>query len=69
MSTSPDDQHRVEIYQRTDGLYGFLEGMRAKTYDGVPCWTPAWPSPDPICESAEIAEREARTQIEWLNPS
>jgi hypothetical protein len=62
-----DGERRVEIYERDDGLFSFTEDMRALTYDGEPCWTPVWPSPSPICDSAETAESEALARVDWLS--
>ena len=65
---SADGEHRVQIFKRADGLFGFSEDVRADDADGERCWIP-WPSPSSICGSAEIAEAEARARIDWLGDS
>jgi hypothetical protein len=68
--TSPDDQRRIQIFRREDGLFSFREDNRVTDWDGNACWAPigsARTSSLPIFDSAEAAEREARSRIRWLS--
>jgi hypothetical protein len=66
----PDGRHRVDIFMRDDGFFGFME---LKHYERPEreYWAPLGPYRTTITETAEAAEREARASIDWLiqNPS
>jgi hypothetical protein len=65
--SNPAETLRLHIIRRDDGLFGFIQEKQADD-DGV--WTGVWialePSGSPICDSAEAAEREAESRVEWL---
>jgi hypothetical protein len=62
--TRPDGQHRVDIFMRDDGFFGFVE---LKYYERPQrqYWA-SLPSRNTITATAEAAEREARASIDWL---
>jgi hypothetical protein len=64
---SKDGERRIEFYERDDHRFGFIESMRTVTLDGEPAWTPAWPSPSPICDTFDTAKSEAAARINWLS--
>ena len=63
------NKRRVRIYQRTDGAYSFVE----EKFSDEPleqCWLPqTWRRSIPICDSFEIALREAKGRVDWLAES
>ena len=61
---SADAEHRLQIYERDDGLFSFSLDMRVQTYDGEDAWSPLISGP--ICDSVETAEREAYSRTEWI---
>jgi hypothetical protein len=58
-------QRRVEIYQRTDGSFGFEE-WRFGTEDEEQCWFPVGRYSCAIIDTLENAEKEARSRVYWL---
>jgi hypothetical protein len=60
-----DGLRRARIFQRDDGLFSFDEAFLGRDWNGEPRWV-ALPSYSSFCETAEIAEREARAAISWL---
>jgi hypothetical protein len=60
-------RHRLLIFRRDDGRFGFSAEEQTLDLDGRSCWTPSWPSDSPICDSSETAEREARARVPWLS--
>lgn len=61
---SSDGRYRVDIFRREDGLFGFREMAH---YDGPEgsYWAPL-PPYKTITDTAERAEREARSCVPWL---
>ena len=60
---------RVEIFQRTEGTFGFAEyhWLEEDTPTGIyPYWSPLRPDSLAIFDTAERAEQEARSRVEWL---
>ena len=56
---------RVLIVKRSSGFFGFEE----EYWSNEPreqTWCPVYQSSFGIFEDAEVAEREARTRVEWL---
>jgi hypothetical protein len=64
---SADGQRRLQLIERDDGYFSFSAEERALNAHSQPCWTPIWPHDYPICETAEIAEREAVARVDWLD--
>jgi hypothetical protein len=60
----PDQQRRVRIYQRDDGLFSFDESVRISSSDEG-AWGPLAPYAS-FCDTAEAAEREALATIPWM---
>jgi hypothetical protein len=60
---SADGKHRLEVFQRRDGHYGFV-GVSQLTEDGETFWTETDFSG--IHDSADSAEREAILAIPWM---
>ena len=60
------NKRRVRIFQRDDGAYSFVE----EKFSDEPleqCWIPqTWRRSLPICDSFEIALREAKGRVDWL---
>ncbi len=73
--THPDGKRRVLIVQRANGLFGFEEQHLVRVYDeklypdrNEMVWSPSLDRCSfPICDNPEMAEREARGRIAWLN--
>jgi hypothetical protein len=61
----PDQQRRVQIYRRNDGLFSAVEEQRMRDRDGEPYWRP-FPPFAAACDSPEAAERQARSAVRWL---
>lgn len=61
----PDEQRRVQIYRRKDGLFSFLEEQRVRSQDGGWSWRP-FPPFTALGDSPEASERQARVTIGWL---
>jgi hypothetical protein len=61
-----DGQRRILIIQRSDGNFGFIEELRVHSLKDQERWTKLF-SHSTICETADIAEREARGAIDWLS--
>jgi hypothetical protein len=61
---SPDGQYCIEIFKRDDGFFGFVEMKHYKRAEGN-FWALFGPH-STITDTAEAAEREARTTISWL---
>jgi hypothetical protein len=61
----PDGGHRVIIFRRPDGLYGFGEQYLAKSDSAPSQWVLLW-AEKTVCDTAETAEREARAAFPWL---
>ena len=67
-----DGQRRVDIFKRDDGFFGFVELKHYQREEGDnwssrSYWAPVGPPFETITETLEIAEREARSTIAWLN--
>jgi hypothetical protein len=62
---SANGQRRVEIFERDDGQFSFVEEKLYALPDGSAVWGP-FGSRLSICDSAVTAEREARSRIAWL---
>jgi len=69
--TNADGKMRIDFFKRDDGHFVFVE-MRRNTRDNPndiwsdpESWSPL-PGPSSIFETLEIAEREAKSQIAWL---
>jgi len=60
-----DGDRRVNIYQRDDGQFSFVEEQLTRPDFGDPCWIPASRSIS-LCNSSETAEDEAKSRIDWL---
>ena len=61
---SPDELKRVEIYRRDNGTFGFEEWQ----WDADDkCWIPLGRYSQPVVDSAERAETEARGRVSWLS--
>jgi hypothetical protein len=60
---SADRKHRLEVFQRPDGNYGFV-GLSQFTESGRTFWTPTEGSG--IYETADMAEQEAVVAIPWM---
>ena len=62
---SRDKLHRVLIVQRPNGHYGFEE----EYFSQEPleqCWVRTGQYPLAICDTPELAEREARGRVDWM---
>jgi hypothetical protein len=64
--TSGDGTRRLDFHQRDDDHFSFMEFKAISDVRSPGGWTPAWPSPLPICDTLETAEREAALRIPWL---
>jgi hypothetical protein len=62
---SPDGKRRVQIYQREDGLFAFVEEKRVSDRDGEARWRP-YPFFAAHCDSVEASEQQARAAIGWV---
>jgi hypothetical protein len=60
---SVDRKHRLDIYQRSDGHFGYA-GVSLVTEDGETYWAPSDLSG--IHETAEGAERDAMAEVPWM---
>jgi hypothetical protein len=61
--TKPDGSHRVEIFRRLDGTFGFEESQ----WDGdESCWVPFGRYSESFTPSQEEALREAHGRVAWL---
>jgi hypothetical protein len=60
---SADNKHEVEVYQRADGLFGYV-GHSEYVDGGDTYWTPTELSG--IYDSVEAAERGALADLLWL---
>jgi hypothetical protein len=62
---APDGKRRVTIFCRNDAMYGFVEEVWYvdEYVDGV--WLEV-PDSLSLCETQEIAEREAYERVPWL---
>jgi hypothetical protein len=59
-------KRRVTIFQRDDGAWSFLE-EKFSDYELEQCWLPQTRRRSiPICDSFEIALREAKGRVDWL---
>lgn len=68
--THPDGLRRVAIVCHPSGRFGFEEEtlIRETIYDGSDHdhWQPVTEDSFAVCDTAETAEREARSRIPWL---
>lgn len=64
---SADGHRRVQIYERVDGLFSFVEEKWYLPELGDACWVAVPPGRSSLCSSADDAEREARGRIRWLS--
>jgi hypothetical protein len=62
---SSDSDHRVEIIRRATGIYLYQEFYFSR-HPGEMFWTRVKQKPPGIYESAEHAESEARSNVDWL---
>lgn len=62
--TSPDGRCRLDIFRRQDGLFGFRQMVRYERPQGS-YWAPSVLHKT-ITDTAERAEREARSCVPWL---
>jgi len=60
---SVDGFHRVAIFRRQNGLFGYAQERLVKEADTT-YWEPSGESG--IYETAEAAEQSARSEIAWL---
>lgn len=67
----PVAQRRVAILRHPSGRFGFEEEalVRETIYDGSEHahWRPVTDDSFAVCDTAETAEKEARSRIAWLN--
>jgi hypothetical protein len=71
----PNGQQRVLIVQRENATFGYEEEQRVHVYEDDEMrakwpemfWSRSGQYPLCICETAEIAEREARGAVPWLD--
>jgi hypothetical protein len=66
-----DGQRRVDIFERGDGTYYFVEMRHYHREEGdlwspLTYWSPVGGSPSGFYETLEIAELEVRSKIAWL---
>jgi len=59
-------KRRVHIFKRENGTFGFEEEYWSDD-EFERCWIPAGRQMFSICDSQEIALREARGRIGWLS--
>jgi len=60
---------RVDIFQRADGTFGFIEYHWTEEETPVTThrfWNPVGPRSAPRIDTAERAEQEARGRVGWL---
>jgi len=70
---SPNEERRVDFFERDDGFFDFVEMRRYHREDGdlwspPMYWSPVSSRFASVCETLQIAEREARSIISWLKP-
>lgn len=58
-----DGTKKIEIFRRDNGTFGFQE-LVFLTQERA--WTPFNQRANPICDSLERAESEARERVDWL---
>ena len=61
--TRPDGQRRVEVFERSDGTFGFEEWQFGAEEQA---WFPCGLYSRAFLDSAEAALREARARVRWL---
>lgn len=59
-------KHRVIIFRRDDGTFGFMDEMYSEEPDEMG-WMPRGRYSECICDSLEAAEKEARGRVDWLS--
>lgn len=64
---SPDGTRKVQIFQRSDGSFGF-KSFRFSDDPLELCWIPHGRYSECFAPTAEAAEREARGRVDWLIP-
>jgi hypothetical protein len=58
-----DGLRRVDVFVRSNGTFGFTELV----WDAEDrAWCPFGRYSDAVCDSAELAESEARGRVSWL---
>jgi hypothetical protein len=62
-----DGRREVRIVRNSDGSFGFEE-WRIYAYPGGEAWSPTGPPTRTFADTAETAEREARSRVDWLIP-
>jgi len=62
---SPDKKHKVEIFQRTDGSFGF-EALKYSDDHYEKCWIPYGKFSLCYTDNEKTAEEEAHDRVEWL---
>ncbi len=65
---SSDRLRKVIIFERDEGAFGFQSWYFSKDPLEM-TWIPDGPVTEPICDSAETAEREARGRVWWMSES
>jgi hypothetical protein len=60
-----DGKHKVEIFQRDSGSYGFTV-LRWSDEPTEMCWLPFGRFSECVAPDPETAEAEARSRVEWL---
>lgn len=63
---STDNLHRLAIYRRSDGRFGYRGEIWTTKEDGRPHWAPAEQSG--IYETQAEAERGALAELTWFRP-
>lgn len=58
--------HRVSIFQRTDGSFGYSDDERFEDGLDGPYWTPSHQDSEMYCESLAVAIREVVGRVDWL---
>ena len=64
---APDGTRKVQVFQRDDGSFGF-ESLRFSDHPLEMSWIPHGRFSECFAPSAEIAEHEARSRVDWLLP-
>jgi hypothetical protein len=62
---SQDGTRKVQIFRRDDGSFGF-ESWRFSDEPLEGCWIPDGRYAEHVAPTQEIAEREARSRVDWL---
>ena len=60
-----DGKHKVEIFRRDNGTYGFVV-LRWSEDPSESCWVPFGRYSECFAPDAESAVAEAKSRVEWL---